>query len=164
MGLCVPTVCTADSLKVFDKLYQQGLAYTGLIKNPETPYYTFPQAIQEELSQKTFTFYAMLFVFISFLGLSIFGYLIERGTIGDTHRQSKLVEAVEDGRPDKVSIEAKKKRWALVVYSFSVSRNFKEIFLRPNRSIKDKKFEVFNGLRFIMACWIMLGHCYLLGS
>jgi hypothetical protein len=106
----------------------------------------------------------MLFVFLSFLGLSIVGYMIERGTMGDIQRQSKLVEAVEDGRPDKISIEAKKKRWALVIYSFSVTRNFKEIFLRPNRSIKDKKFEVFNGLRFVMSCWIMLGHCYLLGS
>ena len=54
--------------------------------------------------------------------------------------------------------------WALVIYSFSITRNFQEIFFRPYKSIKDKKFEVFNGLRFLMMIWIMLGHCYLLGS
>lgn len=95
------------------------------------------------------------------------GYFIERGKLGDLPRQSSLVEAIEEDRPDKVSIEAKKKKWALIVYSFSVTRNFKEIFLRPTTSkssIKDKKFEVFNGLRFFMSVWIMLGHCYLVGS
>ena len=106
----------------------------------------------------------MLLIFIAFIGLSIFGYFIEKGEIGDVPRQSKLVDAIEDGRPDKISIEAKKKRWALIVYSFSVTRNFKEVFLRPSKSIKDKKFEVFNGLKFFMAVWIMLGHCYILGS
>ena len=75
-----------------------------------------------------------------------------------------MVEAIEEDRPDKISIEAKKTKWALVVYSFSITRNFKELFMRPSKSIKDKKFEVFNGLKFLMAIWIMLGHCYLLGS
>lgn len=71
---------------------------------------------------------------------------------------------MEVDRPDHISIEAKKKKWALVVYSFSITRNFKELFLRSSKSIKDKKFEVFNGLRFLMAIWVMLGHCYMLGS
>ena len=106
----------------------------------------------------------MLFVFLSFFGLSIFGYFIERGPIGDLKRQSSLVEAIEEDRPDKISIEAKKKKWALVIYSFSITRNFKEIFLRPSKTIKDKKFEVFNGLKFVMTIWIMMGHCYLLGG
>jgi hypothetical protein len=106
----------------------------------------------------------MVFILLIFFSLSIFGFFIGKGKLGDIHRQSMLVEAVEEGAPDKVSIEAKKKRWALVIYSFSVTRNFKEIFITPSRSIKDKKFEVFNGLKFFMSGWIMLGHCYILGT
>ena len=106
----------------------------------------------------------MFLIFAGLFGLSIFGYIIERGNIGDLKRSNPLVEAYDEDRPDKISIEAKKKKWALVVYSFSITRNFKEIFLRPSKSIKDKKFEVFNGLKLIMSVWIMLGHCYLIGS
>jgi hypothetical protein len=106
----------------------------------------------------------MIVILVSFVGLSIWGYFIEKTPIGDIKHQSSLVEAIEDGRPDKISIEAKKEKWALVFYSFSATRNFKEIFIRPSRSIKDKKFEVFNGLKFVMSIWVMLGHCYLLGS
>lgn len=106
----------------------------------------------------------MLLIFLGFLGLSVFGYFIEKGKIGDLPRQSSMVEAIEEDRPDKVSIEAKKRKWALVVYSFSITRNFKEIFLKQSKSIKDKKFEVFNGLKCLMSVWIMLGHCYILGS
>jgi hypothetical protein len=35
-----------------------------------------------------------------------------------------MVEAIEEGRPDKTSIEAKKTKWALIIYSFSLVRNF----------------------------------------
>ena len=66
----------------------------------------------------------MLLAVLFFIGLSVFGYFIERGTIGDIKSKSQMVEAIEEGRPDKKSIEAKKKKWALVVYSFSVTRNF----------------------------------------
>ena len=109
-------------------------------------------------------FWIMTIIFFGLIGLSIFGYFIEKGTIGDIKHKSGLVEAVEEGRPDKTSIEAKKTRWALVIYSFSLTRNFNEIFMRPDKSIKDKKFEVFNGLKFGMAIWIMMGNVYLIGS
>lgn len=51
----------------------------------------------------------MLLVFAAFVGLSIFGHFIERGTIGDLENKSTLVDAVEEDHPDKISIEAKKK-------------------------------------------------------
>lgn len=103
-------------------------------------------------------------LFAVFVGLSIFGHLIERGTIGDLENKSTLVDAIEEDHPERISIEAKKKKWALVIYSFSITRNFYEVFVKPSKSIKDKKFEVFNGLRFMMAIWLMLGHIYLIGS
>ena len=106
----------------------------------------------------------MTIIFIALFGLSIFGYFIEKGTLGDIKHKSSLVEAVEEGRPDKTSIEAKKTRWALVIYSFSLTRNFNEIFMRPSKSIKDKKFEVFNGLKFGMSIWIMMGNVYIIGT
>ena len=103
-------------------------------------------------------------MFLGIIGLSIFGYFIEKGTIGDVKNKSKMVEAIEEGRPDKTSIEAKKTQWALVIYSFSFIRNFNEIFIRPSKSIKDKKFEIFNGLKFGMSIWIMMGNVYIIGS
>jgi hypothetical protein len=36
--------------------------------------------------------------------------------------------------------------------------------MRPSKSIKDKKFEVFNGLKFGMSIWIMMGNVYIIGS
>lgn len=106
----------------------------------------------------------MSIIFLGLIGLSIFGYFIEKGTLGDVKNKSKMVEAIEEDKPDKTSIEAKKTRWALAIYSFSFTRNFNEIFMRPSKSIKDKKFEVFNGLRFTMAIWLMMGNVYIIGS
>ena len=106
----------------------------------------------------------MTSLMIGLMGMSIFGIFIEKGKIGDKPKQSSMVEAIEDGRPDKISIEAKKTKWALVIYSFSLVRNFNEIFVKPSKSIKDKKFEIFNGIKFLMAIWIMLGNVYLIGS
>lgn len=43
MGLCIPTECDqADLSTIFDKLYFQGLKYTGIIKTPKAPQYSFP--------------------------------------------------------------------------------------------------------------------------
>lgn len=75
-------------------------------------------------SSKGFGFYVMVLVFISFFGLSIFGYVIEKKTIGDKKMQSSMVEAIEEEHPDRISIEARKEKWALVIYSFSIKRNF----------------------------------------
>jgi len=61
-------------------------------------------------------------------------------------------------------IEKRKKGWALFLYSFSLSRNFEEIFTRSYKTIKDRKFDVFDGLRVFMMSWIILGHIYSLGN
>lgn len=106
----------------------------------------------------------MLIIFAIFLSLSILGYVVEHHRLGDKTIHNSMVEAVEEDHPENASIEAKKQKWALIIYSFSITRNFHEIFFKPYKSIKDKKFEIFNGLRFISMTWIMLGHCYLLGS
>jgi hypothetical protein len=74
-----------------------------------------------------------------------------------------MVERVEEDNNSKIIIESRKKKWALIFYSFSISRNFDEIFFKPYKSIKDKKFQVFDGLRVHMILWAMLGHLYLLG-
>ena len=89
----------------------------------------------------------MIVIFAIFIMLSLFGLFIEMKCLGDKKNQSTMVEAVEADQPDQVMIEAKKERWALFFYSFSLSRNFEEILLRTPKAIKDKKFEVFNGLK-----------------
>lgn len=66
----------------------------------------------------------MFMLMIGFIGLSIFGIFISKGKIGDKPTQSSMVEAIEEGKPDKTSIEAKKTKWALIIYSFSIVRNF----------------------------------------
>jgi hypothetical protein len=75
-----------------------------------------------------------------------------------------LVEAVDEDNPDQILIEKRKKAWALFLYSFSLSRNFEEIFTRSYKTIKDRKFDVFDGLRVFMMSWIILGHIYSLGN
>jgi len=95
--------------------------------------------------------------------LGVIGYFVQTQSIGDKKNSSSMVELVEEDNPEQISIEARKKGWALILYSFSITRNFDEIFFRPHRAIKDKKFEVFNGLRFCMLIWVILGHTYLLG-
>ncbi len=75
-----------------------------------------------------------------------------------------MVECVEEEAPENISIENRKAKWALIVYSFAITRNFSEIFFKPYTSIRDKKFEVFNGIRLMMMLWIILGHCYVMGS
>jgi hypothetical protein len=38
------------------------------------------------------------------------------------------------------------------------------VFSRSYSTIKDKKFDIFDGLRVHMLAWIILGHCYVLGD
>ena len=106
----------------------------------------------------------MVIIFVVFFSLSILGYVIEHHSFGDKTLHNSMVEAVEEDHPEHASIEARKQKWALVIYSFSITRNFQEIFFKPYKSIKDKKFEIFNGLRFLSMAWIILGHTYVLGS
>lgn len=74
-----------------------------------------------------------------------------------------MVEAYEVEQPNKVSLEAKKTQWALFIYSFSITKNFNEIFFKDYQTIKDRNFEVFNGLKVLMLMWIIFGHCYVVG-
>ena len=112
----------------------------------------------------TFGYVAMFLIFAIFVFLSVLGYVVEHHSLGDKKLHTSMVEAVEEEHPEATAIETKKEKWALVVHSFSITRNFQEIFFRPYHSVKDKKFEIFNGLRFINMVWLMLGHCYLLAS
>jgi hypothetical protein len=95
--------------------------------------------------------------------MSIFGYFVEHRSLGNRNHPKAMVEAYEEDIPDRVSIEAQKHKWALIIYSFSITKNFNEIFFKGNKTIKDKNFEVLNGLKVVMLIWVMLGHCYLLG-
>jgi hypothetical protein len=107
----------------------------------------------------------MIFVLLGIVLLSVIGYAIGKTTLGDKPRaHSSLVVTVDEDNLSKISIESRKQRWALFLYSFSFSRNFQEIFTKPYRTIRDKRLEVFDGLRVHMLAWIILGHCYLLGS
>lgn len=95
--------------------------------------------------------------------ISLIGYTIGKTNIGNKQHLSTMVDAVDEDNPQKISIESRKTRCALFLYSFSFSRNFREIFTKPYKTIRDRKFDVFDGLRVQMMAWIILGHCYLLG-
>lgn len=72
-----------------------------------------------------------------------------------------MVETYEEEHSKKSSLESKKHTWALIIYSFSFSYNFNAIFFKDYHSIKDRNFEVFNGLRVLMLMWIMVGNTYI---
>lgn len=97
------------------------------------------------------------------LVLSILGYFVEYKSLGNKAYPSQMVEAYEDDAPNKISVEYNKMKWALVIYSFSITKNFNEIFFKEHKAIKDKNFEVMNGLRVVMLVWIIMGNCYLVG-
>lgn len=75
-----------------------------------------------------------------------------------------MVDIVDEENYSKLSIHHRKKTWALWLYSFSISKNFDEIFFKPSKTIKDKKFEVFHGIKFLMMNWVILGNTYFLGN
>ena len=108
-------------------------------------------------------FLVMIVLLLLFFVMSILGYFVEHKSFGNRSHPKAMVEAYEEDVPDRLSIEAQKHRWALILYSFSITKNFNEIFFKGNKTIKDKNFEVLNGLKVVMLIWIMLGHCYLLG-
>eukprot|EP00347_Sterkiella_histriomuscorum_P010014 403339018 len=167
MGLCIPQECQIESLRVLNKLYRQAMIITSAVSDPLDPVYTFPQDDYQSVATEKFSGYIIMsIIFMIFIFLSIFGYIIENYKIGDKKNQSSMVEMFEEEtthhQRQSSTIETRKKKWALIIYSFSITRNFHEIFFRPYKSIKDKKFEVFNGIKFINMIWIMLGHCYLL--
>lgn len=108
------------------------------------------------------SFYLTCLIFVGLIVVSLIGYGVGKSSIGDRERISNLVEAIDEDNPSRVSTESRKKRWALFLYSFSVSRNFREIFTKPYKTIRDRKFDVFDGLRVQMISWIILGHVYLI--
>ena len=79
----------------------------------------------------------MIVVFLIILVLTLFGYFVETGTIGDKRHQSSMVEAVDEDNPERVSVESRKKKWALFILSFSITRNFHEIFTRQYKTVRD---------------------------
>ena len=133
---------------------------SGVIKDPSSPIYSFPI---EQDDTKGFTFYIVIAIFIIIFILSIVGYYVEHSSLGNKSHAKAMVEAYEEEAPARVSIEAQKYKWALIVYSFSFTKNFNEIFFKGSKTIKDKNFEVLNGLRVVMLIWIMFGHCYMMG-
>ena len=165
MGLCVPKECDASSLQVLNQFYKHFIKLSGRIDNPMDPEYTFPQQLNMEIegSVQNPTFIVMVILIALAVIISIVGYFIETKPIGDKRKhRTSMVEIYDEDEPERISVLSKKKKWALVLYAFSLSKNFSEIFFVPYRSIRDKKFEVFNGLKFQMMIWIILGHCYLM--
>ncbi len=111
-----------------------------------------------------FWFFVSILVLVILFALAIVGYWVEYGKIGDKRNlKKKLVEAIDEDHPDIIPIESRKYKWALFLASFSISRNFHEIFTRNYRSIRDRRFDVFDGLRVHMISWIILGHTYVIG-
>jgi len=97
--------------------------------------------------------------------LTVIGQIVENTSLGDKfNTKHSLVEAIDEDNPEQILIEKRKKGLALFFYSFSLSRNFEEIFTRSYKTIKDRKFDIFDGLRVFMMSWIILGHIYTLGN
>ena len=109
-----------------DKIYISGSKMSGIIDDPASPEYTFPKEDYDliEKNKGSLGYVSMIIILLIFFALSILGYVVETRKLGDKENQSSMVEAIEEEQPDLVSIEAKKKMWALVIYSFSATRNF----------------------------------------
>ena len=152
-------------MQFLDKAFMTAMVLTETMPAAYNPEYYFPTIMQQEIwtSPSVLTIIALC-ILSGILLISIIGYAVGKSSIGDKQRLSKLVVTVDEDNPHKVSTESRKNRCALFFYSFSFSRNFQEIFTKAPKTIRDSKFEVFNGLRVHMLAWIVLGHTYLLGD
>lgn len=151
-------------MQIFNKLLMQSVAINGAFNDSLVPVYTFPQTQQKELHESlSVGAIATIVVFCIIVLLSILGFFVEYRSLGNKKNSKTMVEAYEYEQPNKVSLEAKKQKWALFVYSFSITKNFNEIFFKDYQTIKDRNFEVFNGLKVLMLCWTILGHVYVIG-
>lgn len=159
----MPNECkSGEDLLFLNNFYKNQLIYMNLMSTPADPIYSFPRDDLEEMWQNVGpSFYITCALFAALLVVSVIGYGIGKSSVGNKGRISNLVEAIDEDNPHRVSTESRKKRWALFLYSFSISRNFREIFIKPYKSIRDRKFDVFDGLRVQMVSWIILGHVYL---
>jgi hypothetical protein len=62
--------------------------------------------------------------------LSLVGVLVEFKSFGNKPPKKTMVEIYEDESSNELSIETRKTTWALIIYSFSITKSYSEIFLR----------------------------------
>ena len=65
----------------------------------------------------------VVLMFVIFV-LSILGYFVEHRSLGNKTHPKAMVEAYEEETPSKISVEAQKTRWALIIYCFSITKSF----------------------------------------
>jgi hypothetical protein len=58
------------------------------------------------------------------------GYFVEYKSLGNKQNNKAMVDTYEEEHPNKMSLESKKHTWALVIYSFSITKNFNDIFFK----------------------------------
>ena len=150
-------------MRFLDKSFMTFMQLANVLPESSYPIYSFPALSKPDLRHSPIAF-ATFTILTAILVISLFGYMVGKRPIGDKQRLSKLVFAVDEDNPKRISVESRKNRCALVFYSFSFSRNFLEIFTKSPKTIRDSKFAVLDGLRVQMTAWIILGHCYLLGD
>lgn len=165
-GLCVPKECnSSDKMRFLDKAFSTFMQLANVLPEANYPNYSFPALSEHDLwNHPSIMAIVSSTILMLIVAISLIGYMVGKSPVGDKQRLSKLVVAVDEDNPNRISVESRKNRCALFFYSFSFSRNFLEIFTKSPKTIRDSKFAVFDGLRVHMTGWIILGHCYLLGD
>ena len=160
VGFCLPDVCANknfDTIAFIDSALSS-LELTNITKKWEdykqksAP--TFDLYIPaNRLSDRTFTSgdIAMSIVIGFLVLLGLLGMVVEFTPLGNL-----------PGKKDEKKVENKKRKWAKCCLAFSYSLNMKKLITVGGDGSNDLK--VFNGLRTIGMCYVVLGHSYFLAS
>jgi len=147
-GICVPSSCQADDLKILEDgvsslAAKMGMKAEGLVYFPNRQSFN-PSTVD-----------ILLYIFFSILAIFfIIGILVEYSSLFGKPNYDNIGKE-DDSKRDKELIKSKNKL-GLFFLSFSVGRNLRKMFYTPQR--KDDNLTVFNGIRVLSMYFVVLGH------
>ena len=146
VGLCLPEYCDKDSLG-FAKEYI-GALVPGAKATMLFPY--------EELPEYNGSAYALISFIALLTLLGLLGIFVELTPLGDKRPGELGAANLRDPRRG-LSLEQRKRTWALLLLSFSFSYNLKKL-CKLQGADRGKSVAVLNGVRVLSLCWIIMGH------
>ena len=145
IGLCTPKTCNSQQ------------AYAGLV--------LFAQEKLEEAGMKGMSLSVTLpFVEVdhslstgAWIVIALTALVVVMGLVGIACEYLPIFEKPES--VPTMKIEDRKSRLGLLFYSFSFKNNVQKLFEVSDRG--DANLKVFNGIRVLSICWVVVGHAFM---
>lgn len=154
LGICSPVECNSEKYysDITSLVIQsaQGMAPPG---TQIDAFITVPREINQQSMSTGGVVMICLIAFIVLLWIA--GIIIAYTNIGN-------ISYLENGVGSNSNIEDRKTRWALAFYSFNPIVNLQKLF--TVKAGGDDSLAVFNGVRVLSICWVVVGHGFSLIS